>query len=377
MLAVPSPRIMVVKILRDVSQLEDIASSWADLAATRRSPLLQPDWYISCARAFCEPGRLRVLAVVDGEHVAAVAPLMSVRERGSESLEILGARVLYEPTGLLFASEGALADLVDAMLSMKRPIAFGRLGTDAPEWRPLGRLIRRRALLLSRLDAGAPWLSIDGRWSDFECQMKPRRRADLRRARRRAEAAGEVTFEFLSPGPDEARQRVADFADIELLSWKARAGTPLRSDPRLMRFFQLYATEAARGGRLRVAFMRIDQQSIAAQIAVEFDGRYWVLKTGYDESWRRTSPGVQLMHETIRLAFEAGLSSFEFLGNAEPWITMWTDRVHPTVRAHAYPYTYRGAASLLRDTCRFAAKRLDDRRIGAGTPEGSWHVRQR
>ena len=368
---------MVVKILRDVSQLEDIASSWDDLAATRRTPLLQPDWYISCARAFCEPGTLRVLAVVDGEHVAAVAPLMSVRERGSESLEILGARVLYEPTGLLFENEEALAKLADAMLSMKRPIAFGRLRTDAPEWRPLGRLIRRRALLLSGVDAGAPWLSIDRKWSDFECQMKPRRRADLRRARRRAEASGEVTFAFLSPGPDDAQQRVVEFADFELLSWKATAGTPLRSDPRLMRFFQLYAMEAARRGRLRVAFMRIGEQAIAAQIAVEFDGRYWVLKTGYDEGWRRSSPGVQLMHETIRLAFETGLSSFEFLGNAEPWITMWTDRVHPIARVRAYPYTYWGAGSLLRDTCRYAAKKLNDRRIGAGTLERSWHVRQR
>ena len=64
------------------------------------------------------------------------------------------------------------------------------------------------------------------------------------------------------------------------------------------------------------------------------------------------------MLESLRYAAKRGLRSYEFLGSAEPWTEMWTNRVRPCVSVWAYPNNFRGAAALALDAVRFAAERL-------------------
>jgi Zn-dependent peptidase ImmA (M78 family) len=67
-----------------------------------------------------------------------------------------------------------------------------------------------------------------------------------------------------------------------------------------------------------------------------------VLKIGYDERWAQHSPGIQLMWDVSREAFERRLKTFEMLGSAEPWLTIWA-REQRTYRTLAfYPHNIRG-----------------------------------
>ena len=61
----------------------------------------------------------------------------------------------------------------------------------------------------------------------------------------------------------------------------------------------------------------VDDTLAAVRMAVEVENTLWELKIGYDEQFAKWSPGVVLTHETIRHAFEHGLSGLEFLGRAE------------------------------------------------------------
>ena len=99
----------------------------------------------------------------------------------------------------------------------------------------------------------------------------------------------------------------------------------------------------------------------ATQIAVVSGGGYWLLKVGYDEAFARCSPGNLLMLETLRYAAGSGLQSYEFLGSAEPWTEMWTDRLRPCVSVWAYPNNFRGAAAIASDAMRFGWQRLSRR----------------
>src|SRR5207247_3695751 len=128
---------------------------------------------------------------------------------------------------------------------------------------------------------GTPTIALDGQ--EPESRLSSRRRSDLRRARRHAEAMGEVTSEVLAPSPQEVPALLAEAIAIEARSWKARAGTALASDPVRRGFFERYALAAAADGTLRLAFLRIGGQGAAMQIAVECGRRFWLLKIGYDE----------------------------------------------------------------------------------------------
>ena len=64
------------------------------------------------------------------------------------------------------------------------------------------------------------------------------------------------------------------------------------------------------------------------------------------------------MLHTVRYAAERGLHSYEFLGSADPWTAHWTQQQRQCVALRAYPWSVRGAASLLSDALQLAAKRV-------------------
>ena len=98
---------------------------------------------------------------------------------------------------------------------------------------------------------------------------------------------------------------MAEAMRVEAASWKGRGGSAMLTNPRLSGFFLQLAQRLARQGSLRVCFLRLNGAPIAMQIGVVHAGRWWVLKIGYDERWAEHSPGIQLMWDVLRAAFEA------------------------------------------------------------------------
>jgi CelD/BcsL family acetyltransferase involved in cellulose biosynthesis len=175
---------------------------------------------------------------------------------------------------------------------------------------------------------------------------------------RRADESGGFHFEVRSPTPGEADGELDDFVATEDRSWKGEAGTSLAKDARLQAFYRLYLRLAAEAGELRVARLRVGDALVAVQLAVERDGRLWILKLGCDERWSTCAPGIVLTHETLRWAFAHDLRGYELLGDEAPWTRVWTDLVHPHTIVRVYPMSIRGAVGAARDGARQARKRL-------------------
>lgn len=178
---------------------------------------------------------------------------------------------------------------------------------------------------------------------------------------RKVEEIGSIEYHIISPKPYELGSLLAESLQVEAASWKGRNGSALLSDPDRRRFFEQYAAIASERGILRLCFMRIGGHPAATQIAVECGKGFWLLKVGYDETFARCSPGNLLMIETLRYAASRGLSTYEFLGSAEPWTEIWTDRVRPCVSVWAYPGNARGMAALTLDALKYGWEKLGRR----------------
>lgn len=328
-------------IICDPSELSHVAKDWQELAARFRTPLLRFEWFAAAASAFCRPGELYCLLSYSGGSIAAIAPLVRVKKYGFRQFELLGASYLGEPSGLLYRDEEALVRLLERMISGGLPMTLSRMGATSLEVQ----LLQARQPLLSaflcRQGIGAPVLSISSSWSDYEATIPPRYGYDLRRARKRAEQMGEVEFETISPSGGRLASCLGEIFRVEAAGWKGRRGTALLLDQRLRGFFCQYAQAVADQGRLRLSFLRIGGQVAAVQLAVRDYNRLWVLKVGYDEVFSKCSPGILLMHDTVRQAFAAGLEGVEFLGSDAPWLHIWTEENHPYLTIHAYPRTVR------------------------------------
>ena len=110
-----------VEILSSVSALEAIAADWTRLEAHAGTPLLGHAWFLACARTLHDEGDLRIVVARRDQRVVAIAPLALHRTPPATWLTLMGATVLHEPGGLLYADAHALGLIVDAMVALRRP----------------------------------------------------------------------------------------------------------------------------------------------------------------------------------------------------------------------------------------------------------------
>ncbi|MGA9121499.1 MAG: GNAT family N-acetyltransferase [Bacteroidota bacterium] len=307
------------------------------MASLFKTPLLRHEWFVACAEAFCPPGKLSVMIGHDQGTIVAIAPLVLNPSFGSARFELLGTAILSEPSGLLYRSSGALNDMLDSILRLRKPIYFKGLFSDSPELRYL-RETRRPRLAYSRsLRSASPWIPIETSWEKFSSGISSSWRSNLRRAQRRAEEFGAVQFEFVVPQAESVETLVQEVFHVESAGWKSRTQTALESIASLRKFFIAYTKSAATLGTLRLAFLRIDGKAVAAQLLVEYANRLWVLKVGYDEAYSRCSPGILLMHRVIQKSFEQGHEGFELLGANESWMDIWRPQLHTHETLRRYP----------------------------------------
>lgn len=347
-----------VEVVTRLSQLDSLRSSWDALAADGSGcPTQQFAWARACAESFPDQA-LRIVAVRRGEDAAAIAPL-SLRE-ASKRLQLLGVSDLYEPSDLLFRDHEALCQLAGSIAASGFPLLFARIDARSPTIGTLRRAFGRRAAVVTRPAGATPVIFLDESWREPEQNVNAGRRSDLRRARRRAEQLGAVTFELVAPSPDELSPLLGEIFAVEEAGWKGRAGTALAHDRVRGEFYRRYAAAAAGTGSLRLAFLRIGGRAAAVQIAAESGGRFWLLKIGYDEQFARCSPGTLLMVETIRAAAASRLRAYEFLGNAEAWIRFWTSEERPCVSLRVYPLRSRGLTMAAADARAVARRQVGD-----------------
>ena len=309
------------------------AAEWDALA---QSPMQRHAWMHACAEHLACPADLRTVIIGGAGGPRAMAPLVK-RGRRVPYFELLGARELGEPADLVYADEPSARALARALVQLGTAVMLPRVRATAVTVAAMKHAYRRAGIVRCRAASGAPYIELDDRWQGDEPPLDTGRRSDLRRARRRAEFLGPVRTDIACPIPAAFDAAFDEFVGVEGAGWKGRNGTALATDPVRQAFFRTYARAACRAGALRLCILRIGAQAAAAELAVESDGRLWLLKIGYDESFARCSPGQLLLADTVRYAARKGLQSCELLGAPEPWTHVWTDREHACVSISAYP----------------------------------------
>lgn len=345
-----------------------LVSGWSALADAQRGALRgTPVHDLAWARAAHAAGA-RLVTVVVGDPAApdALAPLQRVHHRpGHLELSAHG-----EPIDLLYRDRAALDELCAALVTLGVPLKLWRLPAASPTRAALETAYRRRGRVLVREQPACPVMPLDASWAEPECRFTSKRRSDIRRYRRRAEAIGPVEVELLAPRPDEVPRLMAEAIEVEAAGWKLRAGSALAVDYARRRFFRRWAEFAACEASLRMAFLRIGGRAAAMQLAAECGGALWLLKVGYDEEFARCSPGFLLMLEVVRAAAQRGLERIEFLGEAEPWTSIWCSEQRGTLSVATYPFTAAGGWAFTRDAVTFARNRMRDARVRPEPEEG-------
>lgn len=332
--------------------------AWQGLESMAASPTQGATYAAALAATFLAGSPLVLAVSENSAGIEALLPLV-LAAGPLARWRLAGPRETSEPGDALCGDQAAAGRLATQLVGLGRPLSFDRIPANSWMVPALRSAIGHKGLISVRPAQPCPAIALGPDWFEPETRFNAGRRSDFRRAARKAAELGAVTFELTCPGPGEFDDLFDEAVRVEAKSWKTAAGTALGVDLAQQAFFRSYLRAECVRGNLRMGFMRIAGRAIAMQLAVISGERLWLYKIGYDEGYRKCSPGTLLLLHTAGVAAREGLTSIELLGNPEPWIAeLWTRQQRPCLRVRTYPFSLAGATALFADGLEWLRARL-------------------
>jgi hypothetical protein len=215
------------------------------------------------------------------------------------------------------AFRNALANEIPGMIDFM----FHYISSGSPTYR-LCREPNDGANLLTRVWNECGWLACDGSYDEYERRLDRELKKNLRKLGRRLTESGKVTHTVISS--DEAEpSHFQRFVRLEHSGWKGNLGTSICASGLTLNFYRVLTSRLRDTGWLRWYFMELDGRDIAAQLAVHTGSTLFLVKTAFNENYRRFAPGKLLFERIVRHGFESNdIALINCLGYGElyrPW----------------------------------------------------------
>jgi CelD/BcsL family acetyltransferase involved in cellulose biosynthesis len=337
---------LAIEWITGLARFAELAPEWAAILPSDSRPFDLHPWYIAWWRAFGDDAELALCtARRDGELVGAF-PLLYC------SAGIRALANVHTPSFRPLARDPeAMVGLVAAVMERGGPggVELIALPDGDPSVAQLATGAREASMLpLVEPAYSSPTVATDGDFDAWRGPSKKRWGAPLERFRRKMGRDYEAEFVIVVP-PGELEAELDDGFRVEASGWKGRAGTAIVSNPATEAFYREIAREFERRGELRISRIGLDGRTVAFDLCILYDARLYLLKTGFDEDFRRLAPGLVMRLSIIERCFELGLRSHELLGGESEWKAKFETgkRAHVNLRTyHRSPpglarYTYR------------------------------------
>ncbi len=264
--------------------------------------------------AFAPEAQLELLLVHDGPTPNGIVPLARYGERlrfacGSEVSDFLD---LIAPE---HEAEQVVSSFVDWLAAAGWPALELCCAEEnsvmvrylAPALQRAGRQVR-----LEKKDV-SPFLMLPASWDDYLRQLSKKDRHELRRKKRHLDANGKANAYVISGSAIEP-DHIADFLALHRASTVDKAAFMNdQMEAYFRRLFVAFAGESC----LRLYFMEIDGQRVAALLAFDSGNEILLYNSGYLPAFGRLSVGVLLKAFAIDEAIHAGRRKFDFLRGNE------------------------------------------------------------
>lgn len=319
-------------------RIQPLGAEWERLAQrVDAPPFLWPGWFSALWHAFGK-GRLQIITAYEHDHLIGVLPLR--RCHGTLSSLTNSHTPFF---GFLAANERAVKQLSQVLFSQRpRRVNLSFLSPADIGVSPFCTAASAAHYrVFTELRQRAPYVNTDGGWDAYESGLRRKFRSELRRRRRRLEEEGQLTLEVYE-GTQKLSELLEDGFRIEGSGWKEAEGTSINSQPSTRRFYTEVARWAAERGWLRLAFLRLDGRVLAFDYCLEHNDIHYLLKTGYDPTYRRFAPGMIIRYLMLARAFSSQTSIYNFLGEYYGWKREWTSAQQATLSLRMFAPTALG-----------------------------------
>jgi CelD/BcsL family acetyltransferase involved in cellulose biosynthesis len=291
------------------------------------------DWVLPARAAFAPGARPFVVESPDGFVALMAVPTV---EGGRALLPLEASWGLASP--FVGSAPEPLVETLFGLMGEGEPPAdalfLSGLAVDGRTFRAVEAAVARsrRWLLYEGPTAGRHCADIRGGLEAFYARRSAGFRANARRARRQAQAAG-VTYEHVTavPSPAGVVALYERIQAVERRCWKGLEGHGIDQEP-ARSFYRYMLHRLARRGALRVIFARRDERDVAYVFGGLLAGTYRGLQCSFDEDFRPLSPGVLVHLEMIEALAAEGIALYD-LGSEMEYKRRWGEEGLTTTTA--------------------------------------------
>lgn len=140
---------------------------------------------------------------------------------------------------------------------------------------------------------------IGEKFFDYYSRIPARARQNLERRIRKAEKEVGIVSLQIWESADQIDEFLKLYSETELKGWKGKAGTAVQSGSPQGNFYRDILAAAAEQKNLRIFVLMFGSRPVAQQIAIDFEGITYFLKTTFDEDFRFYSPGSIQHHKIL------------------------------------------------------------------------------
>ena len=310
---------LVYEIVQSPDRFRQLEHQWQSLwAGTKESVFQSYYWVEAWWSATAMDSKLHVAVAWCDESIVAILPFVVRRWRGARILE-WAAQAVSDYCCALTEHPGTLRQLWDVV---KKNGGFDivrlkNVPPGSPTAEVLGGAIKHKV-------AADPCLSLTRQWAngdDWFRNLNKKKRNNWSRSSRMLAGSGELTFHRLVNRPgSELLERLVEMKRQNL----AANGLEPSCDAAMLASL-VSALEKVQA--LRIFLATCDGNIVAASINAAQGSSLLAYFAVYDAKYARASPGILLMTEYTKWAFDAGLTVVDYLRGEESYKFEFANRI--------------------------------------------------
>jgi CelD/BcsL family acetyltransferase involved in cellulose biosynthesis len=301
-----------------IGGLDGLTVIWRDRGAALpwSCPFVLPPWLNAWWKVFGYDAKPLVVVVRQGDGIIGIAPLM-LREK---SVQFLGGPDVcdYFDCVVVPGKEDLFFTTLITHLSGQglKDLDLGPIHPDATVQKLIAESERSGKVecRIQREDAFAE-LDLPANWDEFLNALNGKQRHELRRKLRRLHEAGSIRFRRVA---DVARVPDAVEVFLRLFSMN-RADKAAFMTGQMACFFRTLALALAEEGLLRLFFLDVDEQPVAAVFCFDHQGTRYLYNNGYDNAYQGIGVGLMSKVLSLKAAIDEGVHTYNFLKGSEAY----------------------------------------------------------
>lgn len=338
-------------------------------------PQMTFEWFSCWWRSYGRGSRMLIAVVKEDGVPIAIAPLMRTRMKW-HGLPVQAVTLMANGhslrSGLILTRHAE--EIVEYLLSYLQKLTphcdlllLDQFVKGSATDRGVRSAIRKHGMLAAEMPGDlSPYIPVAGSWDQY---FKGRSRSFRKKMRVMiTEIEKQPGYEVVRADGTNLPVLFDEMLAISQRTWKYREQTAIVNSDNDTGFYRLLAQAALAKGWLSFWILRIGGKPAAFVFNLEWKGKIFALKMGFNEDFAALSPGKYLDYYTIRHSFENGAFEFDLMGKNEPFKMRWTSAFRDQRKFMIFSPTFYGRTLYLLKSV-FSRKTQRAAAAGEAAPE--------